>query len=270
MKSREQLGAKAVRLGFTSRQQVDEALDVQRAKKERGEHIPLGALLIEMGKLAPAQLVPLLDDSALSGFHLAEDAVRLAAHFHRTLGEDDRLIMFTSPADSSDVYTIMSQLALAMALMGQGPILLIDANLRAPELHSRFHLRQAPGLAELIDGDASEDQCIVPTGLEGLSILPAGKADGDLLARLLSVRCAELLDGFRSKFRLTLVATSAVLDFPEATLLGARTDGVVVAVRAHKQRRSQLSETTRVLQGLNVKMYGSILLNNGLAKRVAP
>jgi|GEM_PF-2703948 len=270
MKPNEQIGSKAVRLGYSSRSQVDEALDVQRAKKEQGEHVPLGALLVEMGKLAPAQLVRLLDDSPLSGFHLAQDAVRLAAQFRRTLDADDRLIMFTSPTGSADVITIMSQLALATALMGQGPTLLIDANLRDPQLHDRFHLPQGPGLAELIDDVAAEDQCVRSSGLDGLSILPAGQADGDLLARLLSKRCAELLEHFRSAYQLTLIASSAALDFPEAALLGARTDGVVVIVRAHQQRRTQVTETTRILRGLNAKMYGSILMQNGVAKRAAP
>lgn len=260
MSSREPLGKKIVRLGFATEKQIEDALELQRSRRDtRGEHIPLGALLVEMGKLAPAQLVKLLDDSGLTGFHLQEDAVRLAAQFHRRMGDADRLILFTSPTFAEDSAKVCVQLCLAMALMGQGPILMIDANLRNPSAHEMFRFESTPGLVELIDGTATPTEAIRKSGLQGLDILTSGDPSGDVLSRLLSQACEKLLDQMREKYRFTLINSSAVLEYPEAALLGSRTDGAVVAVRARQQRGKQLAEVERVLSGLHVTMHGTVL-----------
>ncbi len=267
MNAREPLGKKIVRLGFATEEQVASALELQRTRRDtQGEHIPLGALLVEMGKLAPSQLVRLLDDSGLSGFKLQEDAVRLAAHFHRSLNDDDRLILFTSPTEAEDSATVCAQLSLAMTLMGQGPILVIDANLREPSIHEMFRFENTPGLAEIIDGSAKQKDAIRTSGLKGLDILAAGDASGDMLARLLSETCESVLEFARKQYRFTLINSAPVLEFPEAALLGSRTDGVVVTVRAKKQRRKQIAEVSRVLSGLNVKVHGSVLTSRGASK----
>jgi len=238
-------------------------------RDEEGEHVPLGALLVEMGRLVPSQLVRLLDDIGLTGFQLQEDAVRLAAHFHRAMGDDDRLILFTSPTESSDSSAVCTQLSLAMALMGQGPILVIDANLRSPSVHEKFRFENSPGLAELVSGTGKLKDTIRTSGLKGLDLLTAGETSGDMLACLLSETCDTLLQELRQTYRFVLINTPPVLEHPEAALLGSKTDGAVVIVREKKQRRTQLAEVARVLKGLNVKVYGSVLATHGKAKATA-
>jgi len=270
MSSREPLGKKIVRLGIATEAQIDEALKLQQSRSsEQGEHIPLGALLVEMGKLAPAQLVKLLDDSGLTGFRLQEDAVRLAAQFHRRMSEADRLILFTSPTVAEDSSTVCVQLSLAMALMGQGPILMIDANLRQPSFHTMFKMENAPGLADVVDGGITLEKAIRKSGLKGLDLLTSGDASGDILSRLLSQSCDDLLKHARERYRFTLINSAPVLEYPEAALFGARTDGAVVTVRARQQRGKQVAEVARVLRGLNVTMHGTVLTTTSKVKSSA-
>ncbi|MCA9281583.1 MAG: hypothetical protein H6812_04715 [Phycisphaeraceae bacterium] len=260
MASKERIGEAVVRLGLASQDSVASALEHQQSREKNGAaHVPLGALLIEMGLLAPAQLVGVLEDRGLQGFQLSEDAVRLAASFPRTMADTDRVIMFASATSGPESASIAAQTALALALMGEGPLLLIDADLREPTLHDRFGMPATPGLVELIDGSASSEQAIRPSGLPELKILCAGSAKGDLLVRLLSERCEALVNEFRASYRYVILTAPAVLEHPEPILLGSRADGAILVVRAEREGMSEVNDACRMLRGLKAKIHGTVL-----------
>lgn len=262
MPTPEPLGARAIRLGYASPEQVTSAIAEQRSRDSSGgPHLPLGMLMIQMGQIAPAQLVRLLDQSATSGFHLSEDGVRLAVRLQGPIGQGMRLLLVTGLRDEDDASTVASQLALVMALMDQGPVLLMDASLRSPTLHEKFHAKRSPGLCEVISGSCSLAGALGATGVPGLSILPAGNADGVLTAQLLSEHSAALFRDVRQQFRLTIVAASPVLLHAQSALLASRTDGVVAVVTAGRARRSEVADVKRLLDGLNARLVGSVLVS---------
>jgi tyrosine-protein kinase Etk/Wzc len=79
---------------------------------------------------------------------------------------------------------IASGLAVSLAKAGRR-VLLVDADLRKPDLHRIFSLPVSPGLCELIEGKADPGDAIVRTDTAHLSFLPAGAAladPGELLA----------------------------------------------------------------------------------------
>lgn len=79
---------------------------------------------------------------------------------------------------------IAAGLAISLAKSGQR-VLLIDADLRKPDLHRMFSLPLSPGLCGLIEGKADPGDAIIRTDTANLSLLPAGVASvdpGELLA----------------------------------------------------------------------------------------
>ena len=267
MKQNEPIGERAIRLGLASQEAITSALKQQKSLGDAGRRVPLGSLLVEMGLLIPTQLVRLLEDGPLSGFHLGEDAVRLAAQLPQLLPRDQSTILFTGPREAQGVSTVLSQVALALALMGERRVLVIDANLRAPAQHDKFRVRRTPGLADAVAGRPRVDECIVPTGLPGLDVLPAGNPASDALASLISESCEQLFKTLRERYSYIVVDSPGMLSHPEAALLAPRTDGVIVVARAGYARRSDLTEMSRVIAGLGVRHLGVVLSRSAKAHR---
>jgi capsular exopolysaccharide synthesis family protein len=259
MTHQEPIGERAVRLGLASKDAVASALREQHARAGAGKGLMLGSLLVEMGLLTPTQLVRVLDDSPLSGFHLGEDAVRLAAQLPRLVEKPQRTILFTSARRSQGVSTVASQVALALALMGEDRVVVVDANLRAPEMHEKFRVRRAPGLAEAVGGKTPVESCIAPTGVPGLSVMPAGAEAGDALALLISEPCERVFQGLRDRYSFVIIDVPPMLEHPEAAVVAARTDGVVVVARAGRSTRTDHQEVARALSGLGVAHLGVVL-----------
>ena len=259
MKQTEPLGERAIRMGLASQEAISAALAEQRSRSDKGKRVPLGSLLVDMGLLVPTQLVQLLADGPLSGFHLGEDAVRLAAQLPQLLPQEKRIILVTSARTGHGVSTVASQVALALVLMGERHVLVVDAHLRAPAQHQKFRVRQAPGLVEAIREPEKVNQCIAPTGLRGLDVLPAGSVSGDALSAIISNSCERLLKDLRERHSYIVVDVPPMLEHPEATLLASVADGILVVAMAGKSKRSELEEVSRVISGLGVKHLGVIL-----------
>lgn len=256
----ERIGDRAIRLGYAAPQAVERALAEQQQRLTRdGKRVPLGALLVQMGAIAPAQLATLLDSSALSGFHLAEDAVRLAATIQPSLSERTRTLMFAGCLRHDGASVVAAQTSLALALMEHGPVLLIDADFHQPTQHERFKTDLSPGLADVLAGRASLDEAVRETGVANLQLLTAGAAGAGAVAQLLSDRAASMLENLRNQRPVTLVDAPPLLERPESAMLGSRVDAAVLTLAQGKRGEGQLREAQRLLHTLKVPILGVVL-----------
>ena len=83
----------------------------------------------------------------------------------------------TSCYRGEGVSTIAMQSAISAAGSGNYNVLLVDANLGGPALHSAFGLSLSPGLAEVLCQGAQCRSAVQQTRLGNLSVLSAGSAD---------------------------------------------------------------------------------------------
>jgi Mrp family chromosome partitioning ATPase len=256
----EPLGARAVRSGYVSAEEVGRALREQQHRQDTGKRrSPLGLLMVEMGILSPRLLVNLLDLHGSSGFHLHEDAVALAATLNASLEEGDRGLLVTGLDRGTDVGTLLAQVGSALALLEPGPVLLIDADFQNPSLHQRFYARQAPGLSDILERKVSPDEAVFSTGIAGLSLLPTGGSAMDFVKLLMSDDCRGLLETLRAKYRLILVRAAPLGRHAESTLLAARMNAALLVVVPGRQQRHEVEEFKRTLDGLKVKFVGVVL-----------
>lgn len=260
MRRVERLGEKAIRLGYATSDHVERALSEQRAREAvEGKRTPLGAILAQMGAIAPAQLARLLDGIAKGGFHLSEDGVRLAALLQRSIGEGPKSILFTGVrrGDGSDV--IAAQVGLALALMDQGPVAIIDCDLRRPSLHERFNLDPGPGVLEVITGRVSAKEALRETGVTGLAVLPAGHMNGEAVTELLKESCTSQLLELRVSRRVVILSAPPALEYPESAMLASRAHGTVIVAAAGVRSGGELAEVERLMEGVGAKVLGVVL-----------
>ena len=132
--------------------------------------------------------------------HLFEESVN---SLRTTLSVDARLkdcrVFVVASAVSGEGKTnLSSQLAMSWSLAIEGRVLIVDADLRSPNVHDLFDIRSEPGLAEVLRGECSLEDAIVMDWGDRLFVLPAGVAKGNSPSHLIQRRRSSLTKCFDS------------------------------------------------------------------------
>jgi len=157
---------------------------------------------------------------------------RLAATLHHRQTETGLKVVLMASAVMGEGKTLTAtNLALTLSESYRRNVLLIDADLRRPSLGGMFGLSGAGGLAEGLNS-LEERSLTLHRISQRLAILPAGKPSSDPMAGLTSVRMRRVITEARESFDWVILDTPPVGLLPDANLLAAMADGVVLVVRA--------------------------------------
>jgi capsular exopolysaccharide synthesis family protein len=158
---------------------------------------------------------------------------RLAASLHHAQAAAGIKVVMLSSAVMGEGKTLTSSnLALTLSESYHKQVLLIDADLRRPTLHSLFRIRTGAGLSEGLMHPTSGHKIPIHQISNRLAILSAGRPTSNPIAGLTSLRMRQLLDEARGSFDWVIVDTPPVALLPDANLLSAMVDGAVLVVRA--------------------------------------
>ena len=199
-------------------------------------------------------------DPGRNGDAVSADAVRLCGTIRAAMAEGDRVILMSSAYPAEGVSTISAQLGQAFAMMSREQVLLVDTNVRHPSLHELLHVTQEPGLTDYLRGAADFDAVVHSTSLGGLSLLPAGNSVASAPIDIAqSKRYADLMGNARKRFRYVILDSAPMLRYADSVILAHYVDGAVLVISQRERRLSEAAEMTRLLRGLNTKIFGAIL-----------
>jgi capsular exopolysaccharide synthesis family protein len=157
---------------------------------------------------------------------------RLAAALHHAQAASGiKVVMIASAVAEEGKTLTAANLALTLSESYRKNVLLIDADLRRPSLHTIFKVRGAPGLNE---GLTAPDEPKLPLHdvSARLTVLPAGMPNADPMAGLTSRRMQALIDEAREAFAWVIIDTPPVGLLTDANLLASMVDGAVLVVKA--------------------------------------
>ncbi|MGQ4648744.1 polysaccharide biosynthesis tyrosine autokinase [Lyngbya aestuarii] len=178
----------------------------------------------------------------------------------RFLGSDTPInsLVVTSPGPSDGKSTVAMHLAEAAAAMEQR-VLLVDADLRRPQVHRLLGLPNTQGLSNVIATGLKLKDAIqrVPSS-NNLYVLTAGQPSPDPTRLLYSKRMQLLMEQLQSVFDLVIYDTPPSLGFADSKILAPYTNGVVLVVRLNKTDRHLLRQTTDELKSSRVTLLGVI------------
>lgn len=185
----------------------------------------------------------------------------------RTLNANIRLLNIENPIHSFVISsaapgdgksTVAAHLARAAAAMGQR-VLLIDADLRCPQIHSMMGLSNQQGLSTVIaDGVPIEDAIQRSPVDENLFVLTSGPIPPDPTRILSSRLMQQLIQDSASTFDLVICDTAPLLGRADASLLAACTNGLMLVVGLGKTEREALSWAMDDLSMAGVSMLGVV------------
>ncbi|MEX2561276.1 MAG: AAA family ATPase, partial [Pirellulales bacterium] len=139
-----------------------------------------------------------------------------------------QIIVVASAVSREGKTSLASQLAVSLANCSREVALLVDADLRAPDLHQRFGIPQSPGLVEVLNQEAAVEEAIVTSWSSRLHLLPAGRLNQNAQSLLGRGSLKVLLDQLRSRYRYIVVDAPPVLAASEALFIARAGDGTLL------------------------------------------
>jgi capsular exopolysaccharide synthesis family protein len=173
-----------------------------------------------------------------------------------------RTLAITSAISREGKTSVAVQLALSIARSTGEPTLLIDGDLRCPDIHRIFEIERSPGLAELLSGAAATDSAIETGYSATLHLLPAGKLETVPHRLLGGSAFPRLLEQLQQKYHYIVIDTPPILPASEALLIARAADATVVCARRDFSRLDQVSEAYSRLKSAGVQVSGTVL--NGI------
>ena len=160
--------------------------------------------------------------------------------------------------------TVAANLGVVLAQMGIR-VLLIDADLRKPRLHTIFGIESQMGLIGVLkrmaasEEETENEMFIRSTELPELSVLPAGGSTSESTSLLYGDRLPKLLQRLRDQYDIVLVDTPPMLEIPDARIIGRVADTTILVVRAGATTRSAVSAASQRLSDDGIDLMGAIV-----------
>ncbi|TAF36388.1 MAG: polysaccharide biosynthesis tyrosine autokinase [Oscillatoriales cyanobacterium] len=189
----------------------------------------------------------------------------------RSLNANIRLLNVNSPIASCVITscqvadgksTVAVNLARAAAAMGQ-QVLLVDADLRRPQVHEMLGLPNWQGLHNVIAEDVDVEEVILRSPRdENLFVLTSGPVPPDPTKVLSSRKMQHLMAALASHFDLVIYDTPPLLGLADANLLAAHTNGLMLVVGLHQTEREALLLAFEDLKMAGIPLLGMVANND--------
>ncbi len=193
---------------------------------------------------------------------MAESVDGVRAVISQTGREAPKVILVTSAVGHEGKTTFAAQLAASLARSDKRTLLL-DGDLRHPNVHLALELDLRAGLPELLRGEIGNDEAVQPTAIEGLFAVTGGTCDYAAITALSRPELAKVIKGFRESFDHVVIDAGPVLAFADALLLGQLSDVALVATMRDVSRVPLVIAAVDKLRGVGVRVLGTVV--NGVA-----
>jgi succinoglycan biosynthesis transport protein ExoP len=166
-------------------------------------------------------------------------------------GAPPKVILVTSSISGEGKSTLAANLATLLAQQGKR-LLLIDADLRRPTLHTIFGLQNNEGLSNLltheVDATTALNSIRHIEGVAGLDILSAGQIPPYPSELLGSGQMHKFMELWRQRYDFIVMDGAPVLPVTDSVVLAPLTDQILLMARHGVTERSHLEKSFRLLQ----------------------
>lgn len=175
-------------------------------------------------------------------------------------------LVVTSPEPSEGKSFVAANLAIVIA-QADKRVILVDADIRKPNVHRMFELPRFPGLTNaLLDASVQEiERYLQNTDIENLRVMTAGVEAPNPAELLGSQRMQKILDALLDLADMVIIDTPPVLVATDAAILASKSDGVLIVARVGQTHHPALQNALKEIQRVNAHIVGIVL--NGLPSK---
>jgi capsular exopolysaccharide synthesis family protein len=228
-----------------------------KIKSRRGESVPPKFTSVS-STTNSASLKPIIvsnykDFSLIEAFYYLYTNIQLLNAEHPITS-----LTITSTIKGEGKSTVAVYLAKTASAVGKR-VLLVDANMRFPKLHTYLGLSNKKGLSNILSSDLSLNEVIQrwPDD-ENLFVLTAGTIPPDPITLLSSKKMHYLMEQFLDLFDLVIYDTPPLIGLADGHLLASQTEGTVVIVKIEKTDRGMVRKALDQLNVADFKVLGVV------------
>ncbi|GAP62332.1 hypothetical protein ARMA_0755 [Ardenticatena maritima] len=184
--------------------------------------------------------------------------LRTNLEFAALTGKIETLVV-AAPGPGEGATITAANLAVVLAQANKR-VILVDADLRHPSLHTIFGLPLEPGLTDMMRRpELLDEPPLQPTGVEGLWVLTSGGTPPNPAELIASPQMRAIIEALRERADMVIFDAPPVVPVTDASVLATRTDGVLLVLRAGKTRREQAARARELLDQVQARIVGSVL-----------
>jgi len=182
------------------------------------------------------------------------------------MGANDKNIVITGATEALGKSFISANLSVLLAAAGK-KVLLIETDMRKPQLGTYFGYNSTLGLSDYLVGTVSIEQVIKTDDSWGtnLDVLPAGSPPPNPGELLLSDRFKELITELQQKYDHILLDSAPVLPVGDTLAVARCASTTFLVVRADHSTVREVRDAVRKLESAGVAVKGFIF--NGIQRR---
>ena len=162
-----------------------------------------------------------------------------------------RVLVVTSAAGGEGKSLTALNLAISLSASMEGRVLLVDCDLRRPQVHARLGIEEGPGFSDLLALPDSDAGSFV-SKVGSLYVMPGGARLSDPAGLFSSRRTKTLLAHLKKEYQLIVLDSPPIVPIADSHVLAALADGVMVVIRARQTRRELLQRAIESLGATNI------------------
>jgi capsular exopolysaccharide synthesis family protein len=211
--------------------------------------------------------------ASVSSIQVTEDSNNLEPRFRAAMNSLYANIRLSNPpvrsltvcsaAAGDGKSTVALHLAKKAASVGER-VLLVDANLHQPQLHTQLNLPNQMGLSDLLSRKVAQFEFIHSQVTTNLFVLTAGQPLPNSTELFASLEMQYLIEQLQANFDLVIYDTSNLLDCVDTNFIATHTDRILMVVRVAKTKRSVAQQVIEQLKNLRLPSLDVVVNANRL------
>lgn len=151
-----------------------------------------------------------------------------------------------------------SNIAIVLAQQGKR-VLVVDADMRRPNIHKAFGLSGQVGLSNVLTGGAKVSDAIQATVHPNLFAIPAGPIPPHPSELLSSTWMRDLLKRWREEYDYVVFDSPPVISVTDAVLLSVQTDATILIIRSGQTSSAHVRRTRNLLLSVKANLLGIVV-----------
>jgi succinoglycan biosynthesis transport protein ExoP len=252
---------------------------------EKTLHLPALAVIPAIGKTSRRRFLPAINalqkrngDNGAELLLVNTDGRSPLAEAYRQLrtsvllssaGGAPKTLLVTSSQPAEGKTTTAVNTATILAQTGAS-VLVLDADMRRPRLHTIFGLENRMGLSTILANKMSEAEMLALVHRHeesGLYVLTSGAIPPNPAELLGSEQMFRLIAALESAFTHIIIDSPPVASFTDGVLLSSMADGVLLVVHGGRASRAIVRRARQLLQDVGAKIFGVVLNNVNLSSQ---
>lgn len=194
-------------------------------------------------------------------------SIRTNLLFSINHSSSSKSIVITSSVPREGKTITAVNLATIIATGGES-VLLVDADMRRPRVHSVFNDSNETGLSQFLMGEAEFENIVKKSGVDNLSLVTAGNISHKPAELISSERMKLFLEKASSRFSKIIIDTPPITLVTDAAILSTNCTGVILVTEGGRTTVDTVTRSKELLEKVDAKLLGVIVNNISLTKDI--